>query len=117
MVSAPIARPPSSDESRPAAPPYPPGPTPAPDLVLVTTAYRLRVLLVLCSLFVFLAVYVGLLAGAGYLVIASLRLPAGWAMLVAIAGSAMLFLFLLKGLFKRRAPPTEHGRGEGGRSA
>ncbi|MBI4600766.1 MAG: M48 family metalloprotease [Planctomycetes bacterium] len=100
-----------SDESTQPAPSvtdlYPPSPQVRELLTPVTGSYRLRVVLVLLSLFLFLAVYLGLLAGSAYLVSMSWSLPVGrgrYSWLVkagAVAGSLMLFLFLLKGLFKR----------------
>jgi Zn-dependent protease with chaperone function len=63
--------------------------------------------LLLVSLFAFLALYLGLIAGAGWLVYFSCVFPIPvdrYALLgkvAAIIGSGMLFLFLVKGLFKR----------------
>jgi Zn-dependent protease with chaperone function len=80
---------------------YPASPERAP-AARTTTAYRLRVVVVLLSLVAFLALYFGLVAGSAYLVYASWTLW-DWGLLKigALAGSGMLFLFLLKGLFKR----------------
>lgn len=105
---------------------YPPSLRKPPRLVDTSTTYRIRVVLVLCSLLVFLAVYLGLLAGSAWLVRACWSIgrdePAGprayrshresgglvvWRFLFT-AGAVMLFLFLLKGLFKRTRSSTDH---------
>ncbi|HZO14343.1 MAG TPA: M48 family metallopeptidase, partial [Polyangiaceae bacterium] len=81
---------------------YPPSPDAAPALPRTTSAYRLRVVVVLASLIAFLALYLGLVVGSAYLVYVSYQHAGGGLLKIgAIAGSAMLFLFLLKGLFKR----------------
>jgi Zn-dependent protease with chaperone function len=90
---------------------YPPSPRHLPPLALLGGAYRLRVVWVLVSLFLFLAFYLALVAGSAYVLYQSWLWPTprGRAALVklgAIAAAAMLFLFLLKGLFKRKAMPT-----------
>jgi Zn-dependent protease with chaperone function len=71
--------------------------------------YVLYSLIVLVSLFLFLALYAGLVAGAGWLVYTAVVYPLGSINRItlflkagAIACSGMLFLFLLKGLFKRQ---------------
>jgi Zn-dependent protease with chaperone function len=71
--------------------------------------YRLQVLAVLVSLVLFVLLYLALVAGAAYLVYLSIAFPlpgVHWLLLLAKAGavllSALLFLFLLRGLFKRR---------------
>ena len=92
---------------------YPASPDPPPPLGLLTGAYRLRVVLVLFSLLLFLAVYLALLAGSGYLFYFCLEMeiPEGRAVLFkigAIVGAAMLFLFLFKGLFKRSRLETDN---------
>lgn len=99
-------RPEEAPDAGPSPPSYPPGPSglPAPRASLT---YRLRVLLVLASLFVFLAFYVGLVSAAAWAVWASI-FEIGWIRgrgavlnvgLVAVA--SMLLLFLAKGLFHR----------------
>jgi Zn-dependent protease with chaperone function len=81
---------------------YPPSPDPCPALGATTAAYRLRVVVVLASLVVFFAFYLGLLAGTAYLVYLAWQLEGfGLLRVGAVAGAAMLFLFVLKGLFKR----------------
>ncbi|MFN3651868.1 MAG: M48 family metallopeptidase [Armatimonadota bacterium] len=90
-----------------------PSPTGAPvvppKLTQPSPAYRLWVGLVLASLFLFLVFYVGLVAGTGYLLYLSVVFPIDpsergqiFLKLAVIASAAMLFLFLLKGLFKRQ---------------
>ncbi|NUQ72576.1 MAG: M48 family metalloprotease [Polyangiaceae bacterium] len=75
-----------------------------------TREYRVRVVLVLLSLIAFLTVYLGLIACTGYLFYISLdgpfastqyRKSYGFFDVVLTIGSAMLFLFFAKGLFKR----------------
>ncbi|KYF57105.1 hypothetical protein BE08_07205 [Sorangium cellulosum] len=87
---------------------YPAGPAGDLPPVQATPGYRLRVVLVLASLLTFVALYLALLTASGYLVYLTLFevewLPGKGIILNlgAIAASAMLFLFLLKGLFHRR---------------
>lgn len=90
---------------------YPPSPREMPPLTLVTGAYRIRVILVLFSLFVFLVLYLALVAGSACLLHWSWEMPwprgrAAIGKIGAILGSLMLFLFFLKGLFKRHRPDT-----------
>src|SRR5262249_6560461 len=88
-------------------PTTPPG-IPA-DLTASTPRYRLQVVVVLVSLFLFLLFYLALIAGSAYLAYwASTfevrRMDRGTLFLkvvLAVTG-ALLFLFLLKGLFKRQ---------------
>src|SRR2546425_18882 len=75
---------------------------------VVTASYRWRVLLVLTSLLLFAALYVLLVIGAGFLVYWSVVYPIGEetrgavTLKIGLVGSSiLLFLFLLKGLFKR----------------
>ena len=95
--------PPSHDASR-VLELYPDPPAELPALPTTTTAYRIRVVVVLVSLLLFLALYLGLVAGSAYLVYLCWLIEE-WSLLKfgGLAGSAMLFLFLLKGLFKRQA--------------
>ncbi len=96
---------------------YPPSPRPLPEAVRADSSYKLRVVLVLAALALFLALYLALVAGSAYLVywLYELPIPAGkdsGQVLVlkigAMAGTGMLFLFLLKGLFKGQPVETEH---------
>lgn len=88
---------------------YPPSIDSAPPgLTRPTLRHRLSTVLVLLSLFAFLALYLALVAASGYVVYVAFTYPMGvvnrWSLLLkagAIACSVMLFLFLLKGLFKR----------------
>jgi Zn-dependent protease with chaperone function len=89
---------------------YPPGPVNVPsNFTSLTPGYRLRVGLVLASLLITLALYLGLLLGSFFLcrwlVIAPwpARMDRGYGFvrIAAIICSALLFLYLLKGLFKR----------------
>ncbi|MBI4585525.1 MAG: hypothetical protein HY717_16040 [Planctomycetes bacterium] len=87
---------------------YPPSPENAPPLAAPTASYRARVFLVLLSLFLFLALYVAMVIGSGYLVcwIWQLPNPRGKGIVLkfgAVFGAAMLFLFFLKGLFKSKS--------------
>lgn len=83
---------------------YPPRPTDAPaDLVKPTLSYKTRVVAVLVSLLIFLAFYMAMVLGSGYLLYLSVITDSGWFWkTLTVAASAMLFLFLLKGLFKRQ---------------
>jgi Zn-dependent protease with chaperone function len=89
---------------------YPPGPANVPNnFTSLTPGYRWRVGLVLASLLITLALYLGLLLGSfllcRWLVIAPwpVRMERGYGLvrIAAIVCSALLFLYLLKGLFKR----------------
>ncbi len=102
---------------------YPPAPAHVPpDLTKPTPGYRARVLVVLVSLFLFVALYVGLVVGSAYLCYHSFATLGsdpqprdyrayrpkserndGWWVFVGIA-SGLLCLFLVKGFFKRRKP-------------
>ncbi|WP_437591714.1 M48 family metalloprotease [Sorangium sp. So ce1000] len=92
---------------------YPAGPDGALPPVQATPGYRLRVVLVLASLLSFVALYLALLAASGYLVyltVVEMRWLPGKGVILnlgAIAGSGMLFLFLLKGLFHSRPFSSE----------
>ena len=96
---------------------YPPSLQPPPRLGQEGhAAYRLRVVLVLVSLFAFLALYLALLAGSAWLVWLCWELPlprgrdSGKVLVLKVllgAGAVMLFLFLLKGLFKRNRAGTD----------
>lgn len=106
----------------PASSLYPRSPHPPPRLLDGSTTYRIRVVLVLISLLVFLAVYLSLVAGSVWLVRASWSLGQGddawhyrrrdsdglivWRVLFTIP-SAMLCLFLVKGLLKRNRSSTD----------
>jgi Zn-dependent protease with chaperone function len=83
--------------------PYPPGPKDVPEnLTEVNAEYKLRVILVLTCLIIFLGMYFGLVVGSGLMVPLSLVLiPPPLSILVCVL-SVLMFLFLLKGLFKRR---------------
>src|SRR5262245_3627853 len=88
---------------------YPPGPASVPpDFTRPTGRYRLQVLLVLVSLTLSLLLYLALLVGSAWLCYKLVTMPwprnaeGGYALL-RIAGiicSALLFLYLFKGLFK-----------------
>lgn len=89
---------------------YPPGPMQVPaDLTRPSSRYRLQVVLVLVSLAVTLLLYLALLIGSAWLCKVSLTAPwpdrvdRGYLFLrvAAILCSGLLFLYLLKGLFKR----------------
>src|SRR5262245_17020762 len=89
---------------------YPPGPADVPaDLTQPSSHYRLQVVLVLVSLAITAALYVALVIGSAWLcrwlVIAPWpdRPERGYVFVrcAAIVCSALLFLYLLKGLFKR----------------
>jgi Zn-dependent protease with chaperone function len=86
---------------------YPPSPKDPPVGFETTTAYRVRVVLVLLSLLLFLAIYLGLVVASGWLVLWALGGPTsrkndfGFMDFLLVVGAAMLFLFFLKGLFKR----------------
>jgi Zn-dependent protease with chaperone function len=93
---------------------YPAAPAGMPrGLVTPSLRYRALVLLVLISLLLFVLLYLALVAGSGLLVYWSISYPMGQiskgTLLVKgglIAVSVMLFLFLLKGLFKRHHVDT-----------
>src|SRR5262249_13952858 len=88
---------------------YPPSPVDVPDdLAVPSGRYRLQVILVLASLLLFAALYMGLVAGSGYLTYLAVMYPiervnlATSLLKIALSAAAvLLFLFLLKGLFKR----------------
>jgi Zn-dependent protease with chaperone function len=86
---------------------YPPSPKEPAVGFETTTAYRVRVVLVLLSLLLFLAIYLGLVVASGWLVLWALGGPTsrkndfGFLDFMLTVGAAMLFLFFLKGLFKR----------------
>ena len=96
---------------------YPPGPAVVPeDLVQVPAGYKRQVILVLCCLYFFVIVYLALLGGATWLVYWTVT-GLSWTMadsrghgalwylialkIPAMLGSVLLWLFLVKGLFKR----------------
>jgi Zn-dependent protease with chaperone function len=89
---------------------YPPTPADVPlDLTAPTPRYRLQVAAVLASLVCFVVLYLALVAGSAYAVYWSVtfsvsRVDKGTVILklALIAASSLLFLFLLKGLFKRQ---------------
>jgi Zn-dependent protease with chaperone function len=95
---------------------YPPAPPGIPsDLTTPPPRYRLLVVVVLASLLLFVLLYLALVAGTGYLVYWSVTFPLrdvnkfSLAVKVGVmSGSAMLFLFLLKGLFKTRKVDSSH---------
>jgi Zn-dependent protease with chaperone function len=111
----------------PADPWYPPTPPGVPpDLAVPDTRYRVRVLVVLAGLVLFFCFYLALTAGSLYAIFKAWTYRAPdkerddflWR-LILVVGPALLFLFLLKGLFKRqrveksllvRVHPEEHPR-------
>jgi len=92
------------------APPYPPAPRNVPpDLTRPTGRYRFQVVIVLASLVLFFLLYLTLLGATAYLVYLAITFPMtrvnGGAILLkiaSVAGSMLLFLYLLKGFFKRQ---------------
>lgn len=86
---------------------YPPSPETIPvELTRPTMRYRVQVAVVLVSLFVFLALYVALVAASGWLVWQAIVAPlvgrGFYGILLklgSIGAAGMLFVFLLKGLF------------------
>ena len=100
-----------------AAPLYPPPPAQVPaDLTVPPARYRAQVIIVLVSLILFVLLYLGLIVGSAYLCYWSFAAMGsdtprnrhsdsqGWYIVPGVC-SAVLFLFLLKGLFKR--PSTD----------
>src|SRR5687767_9912264 len=90
---------------------YPPTPSGIPaDLTLSTSRYRLQVVVVLVTLFLFLIFYAALIAGSAYAVYWAVtfqgrKFDGGgllWIKILMAALGGLLFLFLLKGLFKRQ---------------
>jgi Zn-dependent protease with chaperone function len=89
---------------------YPPAPSDAPpDLTRASSAYRFQVFVLVLSIAFFVLLYLGLVVGSAYLTYYSATHPFGargkWNPLLngaAMVFFGMLFLFLLKGLFKRR---------------
>lgn len=88
------------------------------DLTTPTLRYRLQVLGVLGSLLLFVALYLALLAGSAYATYRAVIYPMGdnrgrvsrgdfGGKVVTVSASALLFLFLLKGLFKHRSNEDE----------
>ena len=86
-----------------AVPLYPPSPTQVPEGFTAPSAdYQARVVLVLVSLAFFFLLYLGLVIGMGVLTVLLLvSLRSVGSFLLAIC-SGLFFLFLIKGLFKRR---------------
>ena len=89
--------------------PYPPGPAEVPkDFTRPTREYRMQVALVLGSLLISFLVYLTMLAGAAWLCYWLVTAPwpndtrgsGTFFRIVGIVCSALLFLYLLKGLFK-----------------
>ena len=95
---------------------YPPSVENVPrNLTTPTREYRLWVVVVLVSLLVFLAFYLMLVAATGYLLYLAVIYPIerfNQATLLlkfgAVACAGMLFLFVLKGLFKRQHSDRSH---------
>jgi Zn-dependent protease with chaperone function len=91
---------------------YPPSPADVPpDLTAPRADYRLRVVVVLVSLFVFFVLYLGLVFGSAWLTWWALTAPwprggrgdgVGFLRILVIVLAPLLFLFLLKGFFKRQ---------------
>src|SRR5579872_7267850 len=88
---------------------YPPGPAHVPaDFTSPTSRYRWEVALVLVSLVISLALYLGLVVGSAYLCYRLSTAPwppraqneYGFFRVIGIIFSGLLFLYLLKGLFK-----------------
>lgn len=87
---------------------YPPSPAEVPDdLLRPTVRYRLQVAVVLVSLLLFLALYLALVAASGWLTWRMIEAPLVGRGLYAIilkigsiGAAGMLFVFLVKGLFK-----------------
>lgn len=87
---------------------YPPSPTSAPeDLLQATTRYRLQVAVVLLSLLVFLVFYGACVLASGWMLFEAATYPVGsigiGTVLLKIGAcfmTGMLFVFLVKGLFK-----------------
>jgi Zn-dependent protease with chaperone function len=87
-------------------PPRPPGIPP--DLTAPTARYRFQVFVVLASLMAFFVLYLGLVAASAWFLYWSVTYPMGhvhrgtvFVKVFLIASSALGFLFLLKGFFKR----------------
>ncbi len=104
---------------------YPPSITNAPPgLAQPSAAYRRSVITVLTGLLLFLALYLFLVIASGHLVYLAITYPLTgdgrgdyFLKFICVAMSVMLFLFLVKGLFKRRTgddpdhveiKPSEH---------
>src|SRR5262245_5919690 len=96
---------------------YPAGPDHVPPgLTQLTPKYRTQVFLVLVSLFLSLLLYVALVVGSAWLCYWSLNAPwpqrrdRGYAAIrvVAIVCSGLLFLYLVKGLFKGGRQDRSH---------
>jgi len=89
---------------------YPPSIAGVPsDLTSPSRSYRRSVGIVLASLFIFVLFYLALVAGSGYLLYLAITYPLGeggrgpvFLKIGAIGMAAMLFAFLVKGLFKRQ---------------
>jgi uncharacterized membrane protein len=82
---------------------YPPNPRDVPeDLALPSPVYRRQVLAVLCSLIMFLLIYVSLIMASFWLLVKAFRIFPLLAVPV-----LFIFLFLFKGLFKRHREDEE----------
>ncbi len=83
---------------------YPPSPPDVPpDLTVPHPGLRLQAFVVLLSLFFFFVLYLGLVIGSGFLVYLAFRVRSKDFLVNVLLGipAALLFLFLLKGFFKR----------------
>lgn len=82
---------------------YPPSPGELPRKTRTTGTYRLRVVLVLLSLTTFLVLYLGLIAATGYALYALFTgsWASGGAAIFWGSGLSLLFVFLVKNLFRR----------------
>jgi Zn-dependent protease with chaperone function len=81
---------------------YPPSPTRIPEgLTAPGSDYQLRVWLVLASLVLFFLLYLGLIAGTGFLTVWFLfQRPIAWGIVVSL-GTGLFFIFLIRRLFRR----------------
>lgn len=92
---------------------YPEAPQGIPsNLTVPSTKYRRQVILVLGSIILFVLFYLAMVVGMGYLAYWSFMYPVGkvdrgtiFLKIAACTMSVMIFLFLLKGLFKRQQRP------------
>ncbi len=82
---------------------YPASPELEGEGVETSTSYRIRAVVVLVALLLFLALYLGLIAGTAWVIYWVFTTPAKlgyWGFMLAV-GAAMLLAFFVKGLFKR----------------
>jgi Zn-dependent protease with chaperone function len=87
---------------------YPPSPVDiSPNLTAPSRRYRSQVIVVLASLFLFLVLYLAMIAGAVCFFYEALFFPIFFWKGLALLGSGLLLFFLLRGLLRRSQPDSD----------